>query len=306
MRTLLTILIAMAAVAAPPAAKKARTSIRIPVSADGPALTVRDVKASVDGDEARVSAVRAPGEDMILILVLDITGDLTLADLARQALTAGIESLPPKTWISVMRAQDGLQVLVDPTNEHPKVAEAIRSYAISGKAGLLDTIDTAARMSDAILGKANVRLAVLYVTDSNIYNYREDFTNPVINSSDSRDMSRHFPEGLVKDKISKLDVGLAATQSPIFIVHLDYRSDRLNEAYQSGLMKLAATSGGAAVFCRSTTDVGATVGRALESIGLLHSVTLELPRKVGKSFQVKLEAGDRQLSYRSRFSMEGR
>jgi hypothetical protein len=306
MRLLASILIGVTALAAPPAARNARTWIRVPMAASGAPVAARELKASVGGVQARVAAVRAPGDDMILMLVLDITGDLSLADLARQALTEGIQTLPPKTWISVMRAQDGLQVLLDPTEDRAKVAETIRAYAVSGKAGLLDTIDTAARLSDAILARANVRLALVYVTDSNVYNYREDFTNPVINSSDSRDMSRHFPEGLVKDKISKLDASLGARQSPVFVIHLDYRGDRLNEAYQSGLMQLAATTGGAAVFCRSATDVGSTIGKALETIGSLYSVTVDLPRRAGKNIQVQLEAGGRQLSYRSRFSLEER
>ena len=303
MRRLAFILIAVTALAAPPAARNARAWIRVPMSASGAPMAARDLKASIDGVAARVAALRAPGDDMILMLVLDLTGDLSLADLARQALTEGLQTLPPKTWISVLRAQDGLQVLLDPTPDRAKVAGTISACAVSGKAGLLDSIDTAARLSDAILARANVRLALLYVTDSNIYNYREDFTNPVINSSDSRDMSRHFPEGLVKDKISKLDASLAARQSPVFIVHLEYRGDRLNEAYQSGLMQLSAATGGAAVFCRSATDVGTAIAKALETIGSLYSVTVDLPRRAGKNIQVQLEAGDRPLSYRSRFSL---
>ena len=49
--------------------------------------------------------------------------------------------------------------------------------------------------------KTYVRSAVLYITDSNIYNYREDYTNPVINYSDRGDLSRRFPEGLVREQV---------------------------------------------------------------------------------------------------------
>jgi hypothetical protein len=305
MRWAAAVCLAAAALAAPPA-KNTRATIRVPLLAGGAPVPAGDLKVAVDGVQARVTAVRAPGEELILMLVLDITGDLTLADLARQALSEGIQALPPKTWVSVLRAQNGLQVLVDPTEDRGRVAEAIRAYTVSGKAGLLDTVATAARLADAVLTRANVRLALLYVTDSNVYNYREDFTNPVINSSDSRDMSRYFPEGLVKDKISKLDTGLVASQAPLFIVHLDYRSDRLNEAYQSGLMRLADTTGGLASFCRSTTEIAPAVAKVLDSVNSLHFVTVELPRSAGRNIQVQVEAAERQLSYRSRFTLKGR
>ncbi len=280
--------------------------IRVPLVAAGAPLMASELKATVDGSEAKVTAVVPPGGEMILALVLDLTGDLTLASVARQALSEGIQSLPPRTWVTVMRANDGLQVLLDPTEDRAKVKETILASAVSGKAGLLESIEAVETLSDAVLARANVRVAVLYITDSNIYGYREDFTNPVINSSDSRDMSRHFPEGLVKDKISKLEARMATRQAPVFIVHLEYRSDRLNEAYQSGLMQLASTTGGTAVFCRSTTEIGPTIGKVLETVQSLHSVTVELPRKVGKSIQVQLEAGQRPLSYRNRFALERR
>ncbi|MBI4874144.1 MAG: hypothetical protein HY822_05875 [Acidobacteria bacterium] len=300
MRRLIWILTSAAALAAPP------SLLRVPMSASGAPVTARELKASVDGAAARVAAVRAPGDDLILMLALDLTGDLTLADLARSALAESLSTLPARTWISVLRAQDGLQVLLDPTQDRTRAAETIRAYPASGKAGLLDTVAAAARVADAVLTRANVRVAVLYVTDSNVYNYREDFTNPVINSSDSRDLSRYFPEGLVQDKISKLETALAATQPPLFIVHLDYRSDRLNEAYQSGLMKLTASTGGSAAFCRSATDIDSSIARTLETIGALYSVTLELPQRTGRMIQVQLEAGDRPLNYRNRYLLEKR
>ena len=205
-----------------------------------------------------------------------------------------------------MRAQDGLQVLLDPTGDRAKVADAIRAARSAGRPDCSIPSKSPPASPTPSSPRPTCGSALLYITDSNIYNYREDFTNPVINSSDSRDMSRRFPEGLVREKITKLRRQLAGSQTPLFIVHLAYRSDRLNEAYQSGLMQLAAATGGAAVFCRSATDVGATIAKALETIGSLYSVTVDLPRRAGKNIQVQLEAGDRQLSYRSRFSLAER
>ena len=82
------------------------------------------------------------------------------------------------------------------------------------------------------------------MTDSEVRNYREDFTNPVINSSDSRDLSRRFPEGLIRERISRVTTSLSRFQTPISIVHLRYSRDRLDEAYQNGLLQMAQLTGG--------------------------------------------------------------
>ena len=132
-----------------------------------------------------------------------------------------------------------------------QLAALVKGVDETGKAGLLTTVESAAAIGDSLLARTNVRVAVLYVTDSNIYNYREDFTNPVINSSDSRDLSRRFPDQLIREKIQKLSDSLAASETPLFFVHLNYFSDRINEAYQRGLLQLAEETGGIGAFCRS-------------------------------------------------------
>ncbi len=276
--------------------------LRVPVwSASEDPPSPATVRAAVEGAEARVVSVRGPEEDLLLIVVLDLAGDLALVDLAKRALVAEIEKLPGNVWVALMRAQDGLRVLLDPVRDREKLTAAVQAVTASGNSGLLDTVETVARLADGMLRKADVRLAVLYITDSNITNYREDYTNPVINRSDARDLSRHFPEGLVKEKISRLDASLAASQAPIFIVHLDYRSDRLNEAYQSGLMKLAETTGASATVCRSTADIAPAIEKTIAQIRALHLVTIELPANNSKTVQVQLESGGRSLTHRSRF-----
>jgi hypothetical protein len=56
----------------------------------------------------------------------------------------------------------------------------------------------------------------------------------VINWSDSRDLSRRFRRARAGPDRG-LDAKLSMRQTPLFIVHLEYRPDRLNEAYQNGL-----------------------------------------------------------------------
>ncbi len=100
-----------------------------------------------------------------------------------------------------------------------------------------------------------MRVAVLYITDSDIYNYREDYTNPVVNRSDSSDLSRRFPEGLIREEISRLSDNLATAKAPVFIVHLELNRQRLNDAYQNGLLQLAETTGGVGTLCRTRQEI---------------------------------------------------
>jgi hypothetical protein len=264
------------------------------------------VEVKVDGSPATVVRLAGPSDDLMLLVVLDLAGDLTLVDPARQALVEGIRELPANTYVGLLRAQDRLTVLIDPGPDREEVAGSILDLTVSGHSGLLNTIETATRLGDSVLNKAHVRLAVLYVTDSHVDNYREDFTNPVVNSSDSRDLSRRFPEGLIRQRISQLEKSLSRTQTPVFIVHLNYRSDRLNEAYQTGLLSLATATGGSAEFCRSLAEIPVALSKTLETISSHHSLEIQLPGKTSEAPAIELLANGRTLRYRSRFQLSGR
>lgn len=260
-------------------------------------------RVTVDGQAARVENVRGLGDSLILMLVLDLTGDAALVDAARKALAEQIEQLPPSAWVAVLKAQDHLQVLLDPTPDRESAAAAVRNYPNAGKAGLLDTLEPAARLGDSLLARSMARVAVVYVTDSNIYNYRDDYTNPVINSSDSRDLSRRFPDQLVKEKIQKLTDSLSGYETPIFFVHLDYRSDPINEAYQRGLLQLTDASGGAGAFCRSPGEIPAAVGRVIGQAASHWSLFVELPPGKSRTANVDVFNGERDVPNRALFKV---
>ncbi len=285
---------------------KART-IRVALTTDAAVpLSKGDVLANVDGQKSPVLAVHGPKDDLMLILVLDLTEDISNIELAKAALISAINQLPANVYVGVMRAQDGLQVLVDPTADREAVQKAILSLPVSGRAGLLESIEPVAQLGDRVLTKASIRLAALYVTDSDIYNYREDFTNPVVNTSDYRDLSRRFPEGLVREKVAKLETSLTSYQTPIYIVHLAYRTDRLNEAYQSGLLQLAGATGGSAIFCRSRPEIAPAITSVGASIGSQYMIDLQLPEKVSKNIQIEFQSEGRVLNYRTRFIVRER
>jgi hypothetical protein len=285
----------LSAAAAPPQAAVRR------ISAWTAAADLDPLTAKVEGRDARIVRIRKPAEDLLVLVVLDVTGDLTLVDPARLAAVAEIEKLPAGAWVGVLRSQDGLRVLADPSPDRAAITAAIQSAPVSGRAGLLETIEPAALLATQLLRKSPVRLAVLYITDSNIYNYREDYTNPVINMSDQRDLSRRFPEALIREKTAKLANALAETDSPLFVTHLAFLRDRLNEAYQTGLQQMAEATGGQAFFCRTQTDITDTITQVFSKIRNMWAIDVELPNSTPKNFTVQLSANGADLQYRTRF-----
>ena len=290
--------------------KTAITRLRVPVlAAANVGFRADGVKAVVGDTTAKVVALASPAEDLILMLVLDLAGDVTVAQRGKQALLDEIQQLPRQTHIALLRAQDGLRVIQDPTMDRPAIKKAIESLPVGGRAGLVDSIETAAAIGDSMLSKSAVRVAILYITDSEVTNYRQDFTNPVINSSDAGDLSRKFPEALIQEKISKLNTNLTRTQVPVFVVHLTYRSDRLNEAYLNGLRQLAISTGGMAVVCRSSAEIPAAIRDVVATIVNHYSVTLEVPRMPARPVAVNLQiagpdGAPQALAYRSVFVLK--
>jgi hypothetical protein len=279
--------------------------LRVPVNVTGPqiaAVTPPDFSVALPGSrEAAVVAVHSPVDDLMILVVMDTTGDLALVGPARTALAEAIRDAPKRTWAGLLRAQDGLHVILDPTNDRDSFEKSLMTMPVSGKAGLLDTVETAVALGDSIAEKSDIRVAVLYITDSDVRNYREDFTNPVINSSDSRDLSRRFPEGLVREKLSRLTESVSRNQTPVFMVHLLYSAERLNEAYQSGLMQLASATGGTALFCRSQSDVADAVARTVSALESQYTLVVQLPQKTPKIVTLTLGSENLNFTYRSRF-----
>ena len=267
---------------------------------EGDRLTAADVKVTVNGRAAKVNRLSGAGDPLVLSVVLDLVGDLTLAEPARQALIAEIEN--SKASIALLRAQDGLRVLADPGTPRAKLVDEVRAVTINGRAGLLETVHQAATLADLVLRSARVRSAVLFLTDGLITQYRQDYTNPVVNSSDANDMSRRFPEGLVKEKIRQLKDELAATLVPVFIVHLNYQSDRLNEAYQTGLLDLATSTGGEAGFCRTPSDIAPVIQTAFAQIASLQVADVDARLGKARQFEFAVEAPGRDIHYRSRYA----
>ncbi|MDX2269969.1 MAG: hypothetical protein NW208_17840 [Bryobacter sp.] len=270
---------------------------------DAEGLARENWKATVNGEPAKVLRVAGPEDDLVLLVVLDWSGEPTLIDTAREALVAAVEKLPANHWVGVLKAQDALAAIADPGPAKEVALKAVREYAATGKAGLLPTLEEAAELAHRLLGKSGVRVALLVVTDSNIYNYRQDYTNPVINASDTRDLSRRFPDQLVKEAIGKLSERLLQFESPLYVVHLNYFSDVINEAYQRGLLQLAQEAGGQGVFCRSRGEIATAVERMVGEAARHWSIAVEAGAS-GKlrTLDVDLYNGERDVANRVRFA----
>ena len=279
--------------------------ISIPLWVDPPLqeLAPQNVQATLNGTPAPVLRVLGPSSDIMILLVLDLTGDISLVDTAKRALTTQINELPQNAWVSLLHAQDGLSVMTDPTPDRKKINEAIQSLPATGKAGLLDTVAPVAGLADKILRRSKVRVAILYVTDSDIANYRQDYTNPVINSSDPHDLSRRFPEALIQEKISALQIRIESDEAPLFITHLRYRSSRMNQAYQNGLKILSEFTAGYSWFCHSEAEIPDVIQREFAYIRSSWFVTIGPPKHVGSHIQIRLrlpEQSQAHIAYRAR------
>ncbi len=276
----------------------AKASLKIPVSVEKEEGVFweggkrQSFKVYLEDKEVAIKSFQHPKSGTVLLVVFDTVVDLARVDEARSALQEAIKELNDQYWIGLLKAQDGLSVLQEPTADRAALNEKIQSIQVNGKAGLLDTLEPVSQLATAILDKAAVRLSVLYITDSGIAHYRADYLNPVINSSDSGDLSRRFSDRAIQERLSRLSESLSAFTVPISILHLEYRGDTLNLAYQSGLERIAAESGGAAMLCRTTDEIRPALTSLLSRIRAGYVVTIEAPNTKRQSVKVRVEARD--------------
>jgi hypothetical protein len=309
MRAAVAMLAAAAMVCAGPAPPPPAPSkvVRIPLRIDSAAeADAKSFQATLDRERARIVGVLTPQDPQMILLVLDLVGDLASIEAAKDAVSAELRKLPESTYVGLLRAQDRVSVLVDPTADRSVVMRAIANLTVSGRPGLLEALEPVERLADSIAQKAQVRVGVLYISDADVRDYREDFTNPVINSSDPHDLSRRFPEALIQEKISKLQTSFAAFRTPLHIVQLTYRGDRVNDAYANGLRQLAESMAGTLGLCRSRAEIPGQIGTAFRAVASEYALLIALPGHAKNIVQVQISAGDLPLMYRARLMVKER
>ena len=249
------------------------------------------LEVRLDGVPVEVREIRTPHDELILLLVLDTVKFPDRADVARNAIVDKLQDLGPRYFAGVMTAQDGLRVQLDPVRGRRELREKLKSMDVRGVPGLLDVVVQSSRIADQTLASAKVRLAVLFVTDGEIEDYRGDYTIPIVNPSDQRDLSRRFRGQLIQERIRSILDSLESAQAPLFFLHLARQYDDLNETYQNGISQLAQFTGGTALFAQGLQEIPAMVGQLLDEIAAHTVLTLEadcsrlrrLEVKAGKS-----------------------
>ena len=117
----------------PPEAQTASVSIPAWVE-EGDCGPAPKFEATFNGKPAPVTSQLGPGSDQIILLVLDFTGDASLVDAAKQALAGEISKLPSNAWVGLLRDQDGLHVLADPSPNRQPLLDAIKDLGQHGQA----------------------------------------------------------------------------------------------------------------------------------------------------------------------------
>lgn len=234
----------------------------------------------------------APKGDLILLIVMDVIGDLGRIDTTRQALVEQLEDFGGRQYVSLLQAQDGLQVVQDPTRDRKRLRETILNARVASFPGLMGAVEPAARIADSMLEKSGVRVAVLFITDGSIYRYRGDYTSPVINPSDSSDLSRRFRDRLIQEKISAILSSLNVSVAPLFFLHLESHTDPLNVVYENGIQQFAQVTGGEAIFCRSVAEIPAQLGRLMDRISNLYTLTVRASAPLGRRVRLEVEHPD--------------
>jgi hypothetical protein len=260
-------------------------------------------RATLGAREATVRGIRDIQAPLLLFVAVDFSADLILTEAAKNALVESLNQAGPNLYAALLRIPEQPMVQLDPTTDREKFANAVRSLPMSGRAGFFEMVDVIAGVTNPIVARHPVRAAVLYLTDSEIRNYRQDYTNPVINAADSRDLSRRFPDALIREKVNTLTNELLRGSVPIFVVHLNYRNDPLNEAYQTGIKRLAQATGGRSVFCRSIAEIPVAIGDMVNAIQAMGMVEVTIPEGVSGSVTLTLKHTDKPLEFRTLFEI---
>ncbi len=251
-------------------------------------LSVGDFQVFEGRDRLKVSSFRKPDSPMLLFIAFDTVGEIAIINQARTALGEHLRRLDPQYWVGLISAQEQIVVLQDPTPDRAIVEQKIAALAQIGKAGLLESIQSVADLTTGILLHSDVRVAVIFITDSDIGNYRADYLNPPVNASDSRDLSRRFAGRALQERISRTAFALSRFQAPIFIVHIDPGKDPLNRAYQNGLKQFAETVGGQLFLSKTVGDIPAVMQEAFQWVQSFYLLGLDVPGTRSGFFRIQI------------------
>lgn len=310
--TLFTVLVAAAAPQSPAFGKgkppnKARpVQFRLPIWLGAPSekaeseVATSNLKITADKAPIKVSAWRGPESPALLFVALDLVGDIATADQARKAIVDEVHALSIQFWAGLISGQEQMFVVQEPTGDRVLFQQKLQELTQIGKAGLLESVQPVADLATGVLLNSEVRVAIVFITDSDIGNYRADYLNPPVNASDGRDLSRRFAGRELQEKISRMAQLMARNQVPLFIVHIDPGLDPLNRSYHNGLKQLAEVSGGKCLLSKSRGDIPLNIHEAFQWAKSFHlaEFTLEGPKRGYKRLEVELAEDRKSLALR--------
>ncbi|MSO23321.1 MAG: hypothetical protein EXQ58_08735 [Acidobacteria bacterium] len=253
-----------------PTNKPRTVKFKLPIWLDAPnegaeaSLATADLKITVGKSPVALSALKGPESPALLFVALDTVGDIANIDEARKTVVEEIRALGSQFWAGLISAQEQMQVLQEPTADRSVLQQKLEELTQIGKAGLLESIQPIADLATGVLLNSGVRVAVIFITDSDIGNYRADYLNPPVNASDSRDLSRRFAGRALQEEISRTTTLMARTQVPVFIVHIAPGLDPLSRSYHNGLKQLAEATGGQCLLSKTSGDIPHNVHEAFQ------------------------------------------
>jgi hypothetical protein len=137
-------------------------------------LSASDLKVTVGKSPVTVSALKGPESPALLFVAFDTVGDIANINQARKTVVEEVNALSSQFWAGLISAQEQMQVLQEPTADRSLLQQKIEEPSADGQSGLLESIQPM-RISPQVSLMKWVRVAVIFVTDSDIGNYRADY-----------------------------------------------------------------------------------------------------------------------------------
>lgn len=256
-----------------------------------PRIGREDLSIFAGPEPLRITRQEQPGTPTFLFLAFDLVEDQAPINAAKQALAEKVGKLGPEYWVGLIEVQETLSVIQDPTKDKRLLLKKIQQSRQFGKAGLLESVQALADFSSSLMRKSSVRVAVILVTDSDVANYRTEYSNPTINRSDSRDLSRRFQGRALQEEISRLSTAMVRFPVPLLVVHVAPGRDSLNRTYQNGLVQVTGAAGGRLFLSKSTGDIPRTLQEAFEWADSFYAVEFEVPPRPSGLFEIEAKLG---------------
>lgn len=256
-----------------------------------PRIGREDLSIFAGPEPLRITRQEQPGTPTFLFLAFDLVEDQAPINTAKQALAEKVGKLGPEYWVGLIEVQETLSVIQDPTKDKRLLLKKIQQSRQFGKAGLLESVQALADFSSSLMRKSSVRVAVILVTDSDVANYRTEYSNPTINRSDSRDLSRRFQGRALQEEISRLSTAMVRFPVPLLVVHVAPGRDSLNRTYQNGLVQVTGAAGGRLFLSKSTGDIPRTLQEAFEWADSFYAVEFEVPPRPSGLFEIEAKLG---------------